>query len=224
MHAFRSIVLAAAAAGLLVGLLITVVQQFGTAPLILRGEVYEQAMPHEHEHEGAAWEPADGLERTAYSAVANVVAAIGFALLLCGGYALCRREVDWRAGLLWGLAGYVVFVAAPSLGLPPKLPGMPTAELVPRQLWWIATAAATALALGLIAFHRAAWSIALALALLAAPHLLGAPQPAEAESTVPAELAHEFVVVVLLTGLLFWLTLGPLSAVVYRRLMVSPLP
>ena len=43
MHAFRNIVLSAAIAGLVVGLIITLVQQVGTAPLILRSEVYERA-------------------------------------------------------------------------------------------------------------------------------------------------------------------------------------
>ena len=38
----------------------------------------------------------------------------------------------WRAGLLWGFAGFAVFTLAPGLGLPPELPAMPAAELLPR--------------------------------------------------------------------------------------------
>ncbi|MGV8769566.1 CbtA family protein, partial [Pseudomonas aeruginosa] len=52
--------------------------------------------------------------------------------------------------LLWGLAGYAVFCLAPSLGLTTELPGTAAADLVQRQYWWIATAAATAVGLALL--------------------------------------------------------------------------
>jgi cobalt transporter subunit CbtA len=233
MHAFRNIVLSAALAGLVVGLVITLVQQLGTAPLILRGEVYErsaESAPSQtfgsavhagsaaHKPSEAIWEPADGLERTTYSAAANVVTAIGFALLLCGAYALRGGETSWRTGLLWGLGGFVVFVAAPSVSLPPKLPGMPTAALEARQVWWIATAAVTAFGLGLLAFRRSIWTVIFAVILLAAPHLIGAPQRVDADTNVPIALSHEFIIAVTITGLLFWALLGSLTGAVYRRL------
>lgn len=228
MHLFRSIVFSSALVGLLVGLAVTLAQQIGTAPLILRGEVYERAaeaavplatvpVTHDHDHAQPAWEPSDGLERTAYSALANILTAVGFALVLCGVYALQGRPASWRTGLLWGLGGFAVFVVAPGLGLPPKLPGMPTAALEPRQAWWIATAAATALGLGLLAFRRTVPTVLLALALLAVPHLIGAPQPLDPNTTVPADLAREFIIAVTLTGLLFWGLLGPLTGAIYRR-------
>ena len=66
--------------------------------------------------------------------------------------------MTWRDGLLWGLAGFVVFTAAPGLGLPPELPGMPVAPLTARQTLWIATAAATAGGLCLLAFRHTAWA------------------------------------------------------------------
>ncbi len=42
MNIFRSIVFSAALSGLIVGLVVTVAQQFGTVPLIQRAEVYEK--------------------------------------------------------------------------------------------------------------------------------------------------------------------------------------
>ena len=104
------------------------------------------------------WEPEEGLQRNAFTVAANILTAIGFALLLTGVYAIRGRQVMWREGLLWGLAGFVVFTAAPGLGLPPELPGMAVAELTARQTWWIATAAATAGGLCLLAFRPAAWA------------------------------------------------------------------
>lgn len=43
MSTFRSIVFASVIAGFIVGLIVTVVQQFGTVPLILKAEVFEKA-------------------------------------------------------------------------------------------------------------------------------------------------------------------------------------
>lgn len=146
MPVFRAIVLSAALVGLLVGAVVTLVQHFGTLPLIEQGEVYERAaatadsasgnqaghdhQDHgpaaapqaDHDHGAAAWEPREGLERHSFTAVANVLTAIGFALLLAGIYAMRAQPVTWHEGLLWGLAGFLVFTIAPGLGLPPELP------------------------------------------------------------------------------------------------------
>src|SRR6185312_9216022 len=98
MPVFRSIVLSAVVAGLVVGAIVTVVQHFGTVPLILKAEIYERsaktvsehiavAGQHAvHQHDEAAWEPKDGLERNLYTAAADILTAIGFAMLLAGFY------------------------------------------------------------------------------------------------------------------------------------------
>jgi len=219
MSVFRSIVFSGVVAGIVAGAAVTAVQFFSTVPLILKGEVYERAAEaaakpaaaHEHapgtpahqhaasepahDHAAAAWEPADGLERNVYTAAANMLTAIGFALLLAGIYALRGRPVTWHEGLLWGLAGFVVFTAAPGLGLPPELPGVPAAPLQARQIWWIATAASTAAGLSLLVFRRQAWAAVLGLGLIVAPHLVGAPQLAESHTNVPEALSDRKSVV-----------------------------
>lgn len=210
MAAFRSIVLAAALAGLVAGVFVTLVQAIGTTPLIFAAEGYEHASP-QHEH-GSAWAPADGIERTGYTLVANLVTSVGFSLLLVAGFALAGRPIGWREGLLWGLAGFVAFALAPFIGLPPEPPGAAGAELGARQAWWAMTAAATAGGLALLAFARAPLAAVAAVALLAAPHLVGAPQPLDAEAAVPAALAHRFAAVVIVTSFVFWAALGVLSA------------
>lgn len=53
MSTFRSIVFASVIAGFVVGLIVTVVQQFGTVPLILKAEVFEKAA-EAHQHDAAA--------------------------------------------------------------------------------------------------------------------------------------------------------------------------
>jgi cobalt transporter subunit CbtA len=215
---FSRILLTAVLAGLAAGLFVSAVQAVRAVPLILAAEVYEQAAPAaaEHQHDEDAWAPEDGWERTAYTALFNLLAAIGFGLLLAAGMAIAGHD-GWRAGLAWGVAGYLTFVLAPALGLPPELPGSEAAPLLARQLWWVATAAATATGLGLILLNRRLPWIVAGIALIALPHLIGAPQPAEHGGVVPAALAREFVLVALATGLVFWSALGALTGIVSRR-------
>ena len=53
-----------------------------------------------HDH-GGAWAPHDGIERTFWTGVSNIVTAIGFALLVVAVFAW-RGGATWRQGLLWG--------------------------------------------------------------------------------------------------------------------------
>ena len=238
MSIFRPIVFTAVLAGLLVGLAVTVVQQFGTVPLILAAEVHENGGPTAHDHgaaghaHGAApveaeapahahepvfWAPSDGIERTVYTALFNVITQVGFGLLLTAGLVLSRRSITWREGFLWGLAGFVVFSWAPALGLPPELPGTPAAELVARQTWWIGTVVATAVSLGLVAFVRSPMAAAAAVVVFAVPHLIGAPMLVGMETAVPEALEHRFVVATLMTTLLSWALLGGLVGALFHR-------
>lgn len=257
MSTFRSIVFASVIAGFIVGLIVTVVQQFGTVPLILKAEVFEKAAEmHQHEapataqpaatghdhadhdhsahdhddhghgagdhdHGAGAWEPRDGFERNAYTAAANILTAIGFALLLAGFFAVrsgaTGANVSWHEGLLWGLAGFAVFTLAPGLGLPPELPGVPVAPLLSRQIWWLAAVLATAGGLALIAFRRSVPAAIAGVILLTLPHLIGAPELANIETNVPSSLTHQFVTAVTVTSLVFWTLLGGLTSAVFAR-------
>lgn len=228
MHLLRPLFFAALLAGLLAGGAGTVLHHLGTVPLILQAEAYEAApaaghahghgeRAAPHHHDAAAWQPGDGLERTAYTVVADLLTGVAYAFLLVGAFALRGRAVDWRQGLFWGLAGFAAFTLAPGLGLPPELPGTEAAPLADRQLWWAATVLLTAGGLGLIAFTRHLGWAALGAGLIVLPHLLGAPQPAEHAALAPEALAQRFVVMVTLTSLLFWLVLGGAAGWLYGR-------
>ena len=222
-------------AGLFAGLLLTAVQKIQVTPIIAQAEVYEEAAAHaavmepmpamsaassassmssepsgaaEHHHEAQEWEPTNGTERTLYTVMANVTMAVGFALLL-GAAILLRGGISgWREGLLWGLAGYIVVFVAPSLGLAPEVPGTQAAPLLDRQLWWTATATLTAISLALLVFGRH-WSLKLlAVILILAPHLVGAPEPQIHGGAAPAELARAFIIATAIANGLFWLGLG----------------
>ncbi|MGY2987324.1 MULTISPECIES: CbtA family protein [unclassified Bradyrhizobium] len=236
MSTFRSIVFSSVIAGFIVGLIVTAVQQFGTVPLILRAEVYEKAAAHKHEaaappqailvhdhadhdHGAEAWEPRDGLERNVYTAGANILTAIGFALLLCGFLAVrsgaTGEQISWHEGLMWGLAGFAVFTIAPGLGLPPELPGVPTAPLLSRQIWWVTAVLATAAGLGLIVFRRSMPAAIAGVVLIMLPHLIGAPELEHVQTNVPSSLSHQFMVAVTLTSLVFWSLLGSLTSAAF---------
>src|ERR1043166_536509 len=230
MSVFRAIVFTAVVAGAVVGVVVTLAQYFGTVPLILKGEVYKKSgetaaksapgAGHEHDgdaHDAAGWQPQEGFERNAFTAAANVLTAIGFALLMAGIFALRGRPCTWYEGLLWGLSGFIVFTVAPGLGLPPELPGVPAAPLETRQLWWVATAAATAAGLALLFLRKSPWAAVLGLCLIAVPHVIGAPHLEHVHTDVPDALSRQFVAAVTLTSLLFWTLLGSLTGVFYRR-------
>jgi cobalt transporter subunit CbtA len=236
---FRRVFLSAAGAGLLAGLLVSVVQLATTTPLILHAEKYEKAgtmaaiaqhppgVAHAdaagaasnagHGH-GDGWMPGDGLERTAYTALANIVTGFGFALLLCGCFALARERVDAARGVLWGIAGFAVFALAPALGLPAELPGTEAAALGDRQGWWLLAVTATALGLWLVV--RCAQPIvrALGVLVLILPHALGAPRPPALSAAVPPELAAHFAAASIVTAAVFWVLLGWFCGAAYRRL------
>jgi len=226
MAAFRRLVSAALCAGLLSGILAWVAHQIGTVPLILEAESYEAAAQHASApaHGAAAGHldasdsgaPETRVERALYTLAADLLSAIGFALLLAAGLTVRGGAVSWREGLFWGLAGFATFTLAPGLGLPPELPGSEAAPLVGRQLWWLVTTIATGGALALIAFTRRPGYAIIAAILIVAPHLYGAPQPI-GPAAAPEALTHRFVVAVTLVSLLFWLTLGAATGYFYRR-------
>lgn len=224
----RRVLWTALAAGLIAGVFVSLAQQVEVVPLILEAETYEAgAAPHdeavagaggEHEHDGGAWAPSDGIERTLFTFLSNFLTAVGFALLLGAGFALYGGPVDARRGALWGLAGFAAFALAPAVGLAPELPGSMAADLGARQVWWLGTAVATAGGIALIVFAQAKWLKALGTVLIALPHLIGAPVPDGHGGAVPPELAAEFAVASLVIAALFWAVLGATSGYFYRRL------
>nr|WP_295883407.1 CbtA family protein [uncultured Devosia sp.] len=230
----RNLFAAALIAALAAGLLTAAIQHFRVTPLILHAETFEgegghshgtEAAVADHEHaegtpahthdavaataaEPEEWAPQDGFERTAYTTLATVLAAAGFALLIGAISMFSGVPITFANGFLWGIAGFVTFSLAPAYGLAPELPGMPAADLVARQVWWTGTALATGAACLLLAKTRASWAFAVAVALVVAPHIIGAPVAPDEPSAVPAHLATEFAAVTLGTALVFWLILG----------------
>jgi cobalt transporter subunit CbtA len=232
------IVASALFAGFAAGLIAALLQLALVQPVLLQAEQFESgartlvesgthdhagtdAQDHGHDHGAAAHDHGSGGDewrvggfaplRDGLSVLFSIVVYTGYAFLLVAAMAVASDRgiaVTARRGILWGLAGYVAFQLAPAIGLPPEVPGSVSADLAARQIWWIGTALATAIGLALIAFGRdwTAWGAAIVL--LAAPHVIGAPETDGFGGVVPAELAGAFASRALGVGMAAWAGLG----------------
>lgn len=211
MSRFRELMFVVLSSGALSGIALFAVQHFTVVPLIETAEAYEA--PHE-EH---AWQPAQGWQRTGFTALTTILSGIGFAAMLFGSLALTGSPVNAWRGALWGLGAFVCFGLAPALGLPPQPPGAAAAGLHERQVWWIGTAIATALGLWLLAGKGRSWPVRIAgVVCLLLPHLIGAPA-AIGQNAIPAQLIRRFAIASLATTGMFWLLLGAIGGFMSSR-------
>lgn len=222
----KRLLAAALVAGFLAACVTSLLQFALTSPLILAAEKYETAditapaahafanplivLAHAgHDHGGEPqWQPAPGLPRLAFTALATLVSGVGYALLLGAVLVATGRAVTTSEALKFGIGGFLAASLAPAVGLPPELPGIAAAALETRQLWWVATALATATGLYLVAIRRGPVAIAIGLALIVAPHAWGAPHGPEEISAMPPVYAAQFAARSLAVAFAFWAVLG----------------
>lgn len=209
-----SALFAGAAAGLIAGLLQLVFVQ----PVLLHAELYEGG---DLVHFGAAAVSAHpelpGFDpvRDILSVVFTMLTYTGYAMMLVALMLLAEErgaDVTARTGIIWGIAGFVAAHFAPGFSLAPELPGVAAADLGARQVWWFATVISAGIAMWLLAFGRnwAMWGVAVIL--LAAPHVIGAPEPDTFTGPVPTEIAALFAARAFGVGLAAWVILGCFSA------------
>ena len=221
---FSRILVSALFAGFLAGSIAALLQLVFVQPVLLHAELYESgALNHFDEARASGAEtaiPGIDLERDGLSVLFTTLTYTGFAFLLVAAMALAGDRgfrVTVRQGLIWGAAGFLAFQLAPAFGAPPELPGSAAADYDLRRAWWFGTVGATAGGLALIAFGRG-WALrAVAVALLLAPHLIGAPHPDEFIGPAPPELASLFAARTLGVGLAAWSLLGLLAAFFWIR-------
>jgi cobalt transporter subunit CbtA len=221
--------------GLFSGLVATAIQHWRVVPLIVAAESYEggghqhgahqhgvltlvaPAFAHTEASSNAVAQPGDqsgplGLSRFGGTVLANVVTGAGFALLLLAVSMIGGKALTPSNAAAWAACGWLAVHFLPAMGLPPELPGFPTGPLQDRQIWWTATVVLSAGGLWLLAAkHTPSLKIA-GLALLALPHVFGAPKPPSLDAPVPPVLAAEYAVATLAASLMFWLVLAVLLA------------
>lgn len=217
----KRVLLAAILCGLAASLLMSGAQYLRVIPLIAEAESFEGGTAHNHGHShgetaapAAAPETGHGhatgpdLKRIGLTVTANAATGISFALILTAAALLLRLPITRENGLVWGFLGFTAFSLAPAIGLPPELPGMPAADLFERQIWWWQTAIATSAGLLLMAKVKNLPATIAAVALIALPHLIGAPAPVTHESALPPHLASAYAANALASSLLLWVLIG----------------
>jgi cobalt transporter subunit CbtA len=207
---FTKIAVSALIAGFAAGLVASVLQFAFVQPILLHAELFE-ADPNTTldivRMARGAFDPM----REAMNVMFSALVYTGYAFMLLAGMVFAEERgqpITPRAGLLWGAAGFIAMHFAPAFGLSPEMPGMVAAALEPRQIWWYLTVACTGAGLWLIAFGRNWMMWGVAVILIAAPHLIGAPLPDTLTQTAPPELAAAFAARTLGVALVVWSTLG----------------
>jgi cobalt transporter subunit CbtA len=160
-----------------------------------------------------------GQSRQALTVLFAVLTYCGYGLALVAGMNLADQlgiKLGLAQGILWGLAGFMAFQMMPALGLQPDLPGTPAADFSARQVWWLATAAATVVGLWFAAYGAGWWQKAAGVVLLVAPHIWGAPELTGFGGVVPPELASAFAARSLAVGMITWAVLGGLAVTLWR--------
>jgi len=167
-----------------------------------------------HAEGDAAPDGESPFKRNALTVLFAALTYTSFGILIVAGFALAEhfgRTVTAREGMLWGLAGFAVFQLAPAMGLPPGLPGTVSPDIGVRQVWWFGTVLATATGIACLAYGRSLVPAVLGGALLAAPHVIGAPQLDQFYGVAPPEVAAAFSANVLGVGFIAWAVLGWLA-------------
>ena len=170
--------------------------------------VAETGHSHHHQPAGNTW------QRNGLTALFMLILYTSYGLLLTAGFAFAEslgRKIGPAEGMLWGIAGFAAFQLAPAMGLAPELPGTIAADLGARQVWWWGTVIGTGAGIALLAYGRKTWMFVLAGALLALPHVIGAPEPEGYFGTAPPEVAAAFAARVLGVALVVWTCLGWLA-------------
>ncbi len=216
------VLFAAILAGFAAGLAMTTIQNWKTTPLILKAEAFEKANaeaagePKKAETAQATnppakpepWAPSEGFERIAYSVVADIIVAIGFALMLVAASLLTKIDITPQNGAYWGLLAFAVFNLIPASGLQPDLPAMPAADLLSRQIWWWSAVVAGIIGVGLIALRGGVLFSVIGVAIILVPHIIGAPQPESHETTIPVYLIQPYVANSMLMMAVTWVVAG----------------
>ncbi|MBS9715434.1 CbtA family protein [Pseudohalocynthiibacter aestuariivivens] len=226
-------------AGFAAGLIAVLLQFWLVTPLLLEGEEYETgAKTHfegvlvvvedsegnivapEEEAAEVAEEEENLMARHATTFFMNMVVFSGFGLILVAGFALAAQfghQVTFHSGMVWGLAGFIAVQLAPAAGLYPELPGTPADNVVLRQYWWMTTVVTTITGIAFVVFGRGLVYIVIGAALLAAPHIIGAPHLPYYAGFAPPELSALFVSRTLFVMMIAWVVLGGVAGYFWHR-------
>ena len=236
---FRNIIFSAIVVGVIIGSLYGLFQQYLINPIIYAAESFEVRDVIVSTNTGAqddsevynshsqsndyGWSPANNLQRITATLVTNIMTAITFSLILISVMSFHnlksnKPKLNWKTGILWGLALMLSMFVAPSLlGLYSEIPGTISEPIGQRQILWISSAGSTALGLMFIYYSSPILKI-VGTVLLILPQVLGAPthQTHRYANTDPIvvetlnQLSNQFITMTTIGMAIFCLLMGAL--------------
>ncbi len=250
----RKLTWLALAVALLVGSLQVVIQQQTALPIIQAAEFYEAGLYRASTAPAASAQAVDspapeasgnagqmmaqqGLtERLMWAWLANILMSFGLAVLVFSALGFYARSPGtivrpWKLAMTIFVTGYVGFFLWPSLGMPPEIPGMDSARLGSRQLWWMMAASCAILACLLAVLMKQPVRWLAAALLLALPYLFGPPEMIgdplarfDMEATLHMRaLSKEFIYASTIGAALQWLLIGVVCSTAFVRYLLPVL-
>lgn len=221
---FSRIIVSGLFSGALGGIIAGFLQWYFVQPVLLHSELYEAGiLTHFVGTSNSAHPDLEYIQpiRDGLSLIFSMLIYTGYALILIAAMLLREQKsetnITFHQGIIWGVSGFFVVHLAPAISLPPEVPGVATAELQLRQIWWFATTLLTAGGLWIIAFTKKGSRFIIGAALILAPHIIGAPEPDIFTGPAPTEIGALFASRALGIGLISWAMLGGLSAFFLKK-------
>ena len=224
---FKNIFVSAVVCGAIAGLLATAMQMLLVTPLLMEAELFETGQSTHFIIDGSPESPMKHVNiwedpyRHLMTLFFNLVTFTGFGFILIAAMALFQKRgfsLSKAEGIVAGVSGFIVFQLAPSVGLPPELPGTISVAVGLKQAWWIITILSTTVGILLLFLGKYKVVSGAGIIFIIIPHLIGHPKLETYFGVAPPELAAEFASRALAVSLIAWIILGVISSQFWKYL------
>ena len=224
---FKNIFVSAVVCGAIAGVLATVMQMLLVTPLLMEAELFETGQSMHFITDGSPESPIKHVDiwedpyRHLMTLCFNLVTFTGFGFILIAAMAFFQKRgftLSKAEGIVAGVSGFIVFQLAPSVGLPPELPGTIGVAVGLKQTWWIITILSTTVGILLLFLDKHKVLSGAGIVFITIPHLIGHPKLETYFGVAPPELAAEFASRALAVSLIAWIILGVISSQFWKYL------
>ena len=224
---FKNIFVSAVVCGAIAGVLATVMQMLLVTPLLMEAELFETGQSMHFITDGSPESPIKHVDiwedpyRHLMTLCFNLVTFTGFGFILIAAMAFFQKRgftLSKAEGIVAGVSGFIVFQLAPSVGLPPELPGTIGVTVGLKQTWWIITILSSTVGILLLFLDKHKVVSGVGIIFITIPHLIGHPKLETYFGVAPPELAAEFASRALAVSLIAWIILGVISSQFWKYL------
>jgi cobalt transporter subunit CbtA len=202
-------------------------QMLLVTPLLMEAELFETGQSMHFITDGSPESPIKHVDiwedpyRHLMTLCFNLVTFTGFGFILVAAMAFFQKRgftLSKAEGIVAGVSGFIVFQLAPSVGLPPELPGTIGVTVGLKQTWWIITILSTTVGILLLFLDKHKVVSGVGIIFITIPHLIGHPKLETYFGVAPPELAAEFASRALAVSLIAWIILGVISSQFWKYL------